>query len=126
MKNFNVSDLMKQFNDLTVIGSSHGLLCLYSCNQRMFVLWSPSIRKSVGIISPSYVDTCDDFGFTVCPVTNDPTIVKISYGPVTNGPWKVEMFTLSSKRWSVTECRNVPCELVRLKWSQVVIDRSIC
>ncbi|GJY03344.1 integrase, catalytic region, zinc finger, CCHC-type containing protein [Tanacetum coccineum] len=48
----NVTDTMKQFNDLKIIGSSHGLLCLHSYDKDMYVLWNPSIRKSLSIKIP--------------------------------------------------------------------------
>lgn len=113
----NVSALMKQFNAIDVIGYSRGLLCMYSVYKGgMLVLWNPSIRKSVGILSPSYVRACDVFGFAV---TNEPTIVKVSVS------WKVEIFTLSSKIWTVVPFSKPP-ELVTLhEGSQVVIDSCI-
>ena len=91
---------MKNFNDLRVIGSSHGLLCFYSRNKRMFVLWNPSLKKSVGIALPDYTKKgClpiikTSFGFMVCPVTSDPIIVDFSYRGVV--PIQVHIFTLSS------------------------------
>nr|GEV35341.1 Holliday junction resolvase MOC1, chloroplastic-like isoform X1 [Tanacetum cinerariifolium] len=72
---------------ISIVGYSRGL----------FVLWNPSIRRSVGILGPVYLFY--PFGFAVCSVTNEPTVVKISY------PWKVEIFALSSKRWAVIQCR---------------------
>ncbi|GJQ94763.1 hypothetical protein Tco_0005902 [Tanacetum coccineum] len=95
----NVSALMKQQNDTVVIGYSRGLLCLFAFDKwrrfsggtGMLVLWNPSLRRSVGILESGYFGV---FGFTVCPVTNEPTIVKISF------PWKVHIFTLSSKKWT--------------------------
>ncbi|GKD35622.1 hypothetical protein Tco_1251131, partial [Tanacetum coccineum] len=84
----NVSTLTKHLCELEVIGYSRGLLCFYGYGcWPMFVLWNASIRRSVGIVHGI-------FGFAVCPVTNEPTIVKYSY------PWIVEVYTLSSKRWT--------------------------
>ncbi|GKE05363.1 hypothetical protein Tco_1397381, partial [Tanacetum coccineum] len=84
----------------------------------MFVLWNASIRRSVGIVHRNLTD--DIFGFAVCPVTNEPTIVKYSY------PWIVDIFTLSSKRWTEIPCSK-PCKSIQFReWShgrsQVVID----
>nr|GEU86796.1 hypothetical protein [Tanacetum cinerariifolium] len=52
------------------------------------VVWNPSIRKSVDIVIPD-----DDppkpttlFAFAVCPVSSDPTVVKVSYGKINNVP----------------------------------------
>ncbi|GJS97571.1 F-box protein-like protein [Tanacetum coccineum] len=113
----NASTLMKHLRELEVIGYSRGLLCLYgTCTWSMFVLWNPSIRRSVGIVHGI-------FGFAVCPVTNEPTIVKYSY------PWIVEVYTLSSKRWTVIQCSK-PCKSIQFHErshgrSQVVIGSCI-
>ncbi|GJU15196.1 F-box protein-like protein [Tanacetum coccineum] len=118
----NASTLMKHLRELEVIGYSRGLLCLYgTCTWSMFVLWNPSIRRSVGIVHHNITDGV--FGFAVCPVTNEPTIVKYSY------PCIVEVFTLSSKRWTVIQC-NKPCKPVQFHErshgrSQVVIGSCI-
>ncbi|GJW41814.1 putative F-box protein [Tanacetum coccineum] len=99
----NVSTLTKHLCELEVIGYSRGLLCFYGYGcWPMFVLWNASIRRSVGIVHRNLTDGI--FGFAVCPVTNEPTIVKYSY------PWIVEVYTLSSKRWTdgdiVVNARN--------------------
>nr|GEV49760.1 hypothetical protein [Tanacetum cinerariifolium] len=76
----NVSDLVKQFHDLIVIGNSCGLWFFHGCKnfKCMIVIWNPSIRKSV-IVMPHITNTSlNDFDFGVCPSTNDPTIVVIS------------------------------------------------
>ncbi|GKF29143.1 hypothetical protein Tco_0095485, partial [Tanacetum coccineum] len=75
----NVTDAMKQFNDLKVIGSSHGLLCLHSYEEDMYVLWNPSIRKSLSIKIPLVPFKHGFLGFAVCPIKNDPTVVMITY-----------------------------------------------
>ncbi|GJV25953.1 reverse transcriptase domain-containing protein [Tanacetum coccineum] len=132
-----VPDLIKQLEDFSkVVGSSHGLWCLYGntdSGKRMVVLWNPSIRKSIGIVvpyvfsGPPYKTTV--FGFGVCPVTCDPTIVKISYADrndMDSIPWQVEIFTLSSKRWEMIPSGNLPRQSIRLKsLTQVAIDRFI-
>ncbi|GJV58084.1 F-box protein-like protein [Tanacetum coccineum] len=134
-----VSDLIKQFQQFSiVVGSSCGSWCLEGniSGRNMLVLWNPSIRRSVAIVVPydfSYpYKTTTFFGFGVCPVTNDPTIVKISYIDIfskminsDNMHWNVEIFTLSSKRWEMIPNSNLPRESIRLRSSQVVIDRFI-
>ncbi|GKD51657.1 hypothetical protein Tco_1280633 [Tanacetum coccineum] len=62
--------------DTIVIGSSGGLFCLYALDKAMLVVWNPSIRRSVGIVAPRIFEV---FGFVVCPVSNDPTVVKILF-----------------------------------------------
>ncbi|GKB27294.1 reverse transcriptase domain-containing protein [Tanacetum coccineum] len=132
-----VSDLIKQLEKFSeVVGSSHGLWCLFGYHdsgKSILVLWNPSIRKSVGIVVPydfnmfPYKTTV--FGFGVCPVTCDPTIVRISYvdtNDMDSVPWDVEFFTLSSKRWEMIPTSSLPRQSTRLKIStQVVIDRFI-
>nr|GEU50562.1 hypothetical protein [Tanacetum cinerariifolium] len=108
--------------DSCVVGSSYGLWCFYmkkESKREMIVLWNPSIRKSIGILLPNHVQTGHVFGFAVCPVTTDPTIVKIMY------PWKVEIFTLSSKRWTMTPCSNLPRNSIRFRQPSHVIGRCI-
>ncbi|GJY56323.1 retrovirus-related pol polyprotein from transposon TNT 1-94 [Tanacetum coccineum] len=81
------------------------------------ILGSFEIRRPVGIVGTAYL--FDLFGFAVCPVTNEPTIVKLVY------PWKAEIFTLSSKRWTVIQCSK-PRESASLhEGMQVVIDSCI-
>ncbi|KAJ0772069.1 putative F-box domain-containing protein [Helianthus annuus] len=60
----------------TLLGCSHGLVCLFNYWKRLVVLWNPSIRKSFGIALPDGVDA---LGFGVCPQTSDPKIVKITH-----------------------------------------------
>ncbi|GKC34655.1 F-box protein-like protein [Tanacetum coccineum] len=129
----NVSALMKPIRFLHLVGYSRGLLCFHASfvKDGMLVLWNPSIRRSVsilgsfevrrpvGIIESPYL--FDLFGFAVCPVTNEPTIVKLVY------PWKAEIFTLTSKVWTVIQC-NKPCECDSIslhEGRQVVIDSCI-
>ncbi|GJR98446.1 F-box protein-like protein [Tanacetum coccineum] len=131
----NVPALMKQIKFLLVIGYSRGLLCFHASFEKkgMLVLWNPSIRRSVSIIGSFEVRRpitfigspylFDLFGFAVCPVSNEPTIVKLVY------PWKAEIFTLSSKVWTVIQCskpRDRECESVSIhEGMQVVIDSCI-
>ncbi|GJT58335.1 hypothetical protein Tco_0993389 [Tanacetum coccineum] len=79
------------------------------------------VRKTVGIrvLSSGYFD----LGFGVCPVNNDPTVLKISYNP-----WHVEVFTLSSGVWSLIPSSDLPRESIRLDSSTqivILIDRFI-
>lgn len=72
-------------------------------------------------------------GFGVCPVNNDPTIVKISCVDMiwkmknmatVSIPWQVQVFTLSSGNWTIISS-NLPRESIRVKWCRVIIDRFI-
>ncbi|KAL4578967.1 hypothetical protein LXL04_015102 [Taraxacum kok-saghyz] len=100
--------LAKQYKDLRVIGSSHGLLCLYSrpsfsSETGMAALWNPSIRKSVGVAVPRQLGwgfSCSILGFGVNPITSDPTIVNIpSVSQEMNSMAAIEVFTLSTGTW---------------------------
>nr|GEU79148.1 hypothetical protein [Tanacetum cinerariifolium] len=135
----NVSDLVKPFRALKVIGSSCGLWCLHCYKNwptEMVVIWNPSIRKSVCIVVPCVLTrafgTLNHFGFGVCPSTCDPTIVKISYFDRSlarkkdTAKWQVEIFTLSSKTWKMIPSSNLPRESITFQFStQVAIDRFI-
>ncbi|GKB87216.1 retrovirus-related pol polyprotein from transposon TNT 1-94 [Tanacetum coccineum] len=121
-----MSPLLKQYVSKGV-GACHGLLCLYGFHSGykkwMLVIWNPSIGKSFGIVSPMMFDATH-YGFGVCPVTKDPTIVKIKHK--FGMPRHVEVFTLSSRVWNVIPSSNMPCDTVRLSSrTQVVIDRFI-
>ncbi|GJX87327.1 probable galacturonosyltransferase 7 isoform X2 [Tanacetum coccineum] len=64
------------------------------------------------------------YGFGVCPVTSDPTVVKFLC--VDNMPRHVEVFTLSSGVWNVIPRSNWLRESIELNAStEVVIDRYI-
>ncbi|GJZ62703.1 probable galacturonosyltransferase 7 isoform X2 [Tanacetum coccineum] len=125
---FVVSPLLKYcyfWDPCGVIGACHGLLCLFGCYQYEYtlVIWNPSIGKSFGIeipIDDSKTLYETSFGFGVCPVTSDPTVVKFVL------PWHVEVFTLSSGVWNVIPSGNLPRQTIRLETStQVVIGKFI-
>ncbi|GJX62156.1 reverse transcriptase domain-containing protein [Tanacetum coccineum] len=134
----NVSDLVKRFHDIIVIGSPCCLWCLHGCENfstEIVFIWNPSIRKSVGIVLPRSLNTLPDhepsIGFGVCPSTYDPTIVGISY-PYWNSEnmdtdkWQVQIFTLSSKTWKMISSSNTPCGSIEIRQTtQVAIDRFI-
>ncbi|GJU89066.1 hypothetical protein Tco_1301489, partial [Tanacetum coccineum] len=111
-----VPDLIQQLKgDKIVVGMSRGLFCMHGLDinsgRGTIVIWNPSIRKSVGILVPDHVPhkfDFDKYGFGVCPVTCDPTIIKISY-PAQSITWQVKIFTLSSKRWNlIIPSSNLP------------------
>ncbi|GJY38304.1 hypothetical protein Tco_0424668, partial [Tanacetum coccineum] len=92
---FVMSPLLKRYHVSYIVGACHGLLCLLCDNRlndkRMAVIWNPCIGKSIGIVpytySQSQTYSADQlvFGFGVCPVTRDPTVVKIK--PGNRKPW---------------------------------------
>lgn len=133
--------LAKHYKDLRVVGSSQGLLCLYdferdrSCYKSataMVVLWNPSIRKSIGVVVPrvsgwGFRHTV--LGFGVCPITNDPMIVKITnvsmeMRSTTGVHWAVEVYTLSTGSWRIPTSK-LPDKPVTVRWNPVVIDKFI-
>ncbi|GJZ10297.1 hypothetical protein Tco_0545056 [Tanacetum coccineum] len=124
---FVMSPLVKQYYFSFVVGACHGLLCMYGFhdgyNQPLLVIWNPSIGKLFGIAVP--VDfTQTVYGFGVCPVTKDPTVVKIIQ--THNKPWHVEVFTLSSRVWNVIPSSKLPHESIILdQKTHVVIDKLI-
>lgn len=126
-----VSPLIKQLHVCNFVGACHGLLCLFCYSnvyyKNMVVIWNPCIRKSFGIVVPRY-DPQLVFGFAVCPINRDPTVVKIKHEGF-GMPWHVEVFTLSSGVWNVIPTGNLPRQTIRLANSDnsthVVIDRFI-
>ncbi|GKA21173.1 probable galacturonosyltransferase 7 isoform X2 [Tanacetum coccineum] len=123
-----VSPLFKQCCVSSVVGACHGLLCLYGLHRYykkwMLVIWNPSIGKSFGIpATRRQTFNWTHYGFGVCPVTKDPTVVKIKQE--IGMRWHVEVFTLSSRVWNVIQCSNILSASVRLWKTQVVIDRFI-
>ncbi|GJX59467.1 probable galacturonosyltransferase 7 isoform X2 [Tanacetum coccineum] len=126
VQEFVLSPLLKQYSVYRVVGACHGLLCLFGFHighqKYMVVIWNPSIRKSFGICTAPLFGI--DIGFGVCPVTKDPTFVKIKCK--IGMPWHVEVFTLSSRVWNVIPCSKLPRESIKPDTStQVVIDTFI-
>ncbi|GJY11810.1 F-box protein-like protein [Tanacetum coccineum] len=118
--------LIKELNYSIVVGSCNGLFCVYGVNngRNMVVLWNPSVRKCVGIVVPPVpYDKLAGFGFGVCPVTNDPMIVRIPW--VIDTSKQVEFFTLSSGVWNVIPSSNMYRDLTVISATHVVINRFI-
>ncbi|KAM0054621.1 putative F-box domain-containing protein [Helianthus debilis subsp. tardiflorus] len=95
----------------SIIGSSHGLLCFYGCDN-------------------SYPGTSIGSAVIFNPKHKDPKIVKIIHTAndrdiksVDRIPWQVEVFTLSTKTWrSPYSSSNVPSESIYIYMNQVVVD----
>nr|KAJ0196180.1 hypothetical protein LSAT_V11C700343930 [Lactuca sativa] len=114
---------------LRLLGSSHGLLCLYHSHHnpatKMVVLWNPLIRKSIVVDVPKQPYVC----FGVCPLTCDPKIISIyqiwdEANIETSFRCKVMVYTLSSGKWR-TLSSNLPTKPIRHFWLMVVTDRFI-
>nr|XP_043633024.1 putative F-box protein At1g47790 [Erigeron canadensis] len=101
-----VPDSVNKFSpDSKIVGSSHGLFCVYDDKMSNVVIWNPSLRKTVDIAVPN-VSREKSYrtivGFGVCPGNLDPKLVKIRYVSDwsklkdVNTSTQVEVFTLSS------------------------------
>ncbi|GJX21657.1 F-box domain containing protein [Tanacetum coccineum] len=115
---------------LKPVASSEGVWCFSFLENSFLLLWNPSIKKSVGISVPNYTLQPDSpkmiFGFGICPVTLEPTILKINYPLYTDGPWYVSVSTLSSRTWYNLDYDCLPRPSIRIKRSgQAVIDGKI-
>ncbi|XP_076882894.1 uncharacterized protein LOC143531491 [Bidens hawaiensis] len=121
------SDLLKMPFVLSSLG-------YYEWKDSMFVLWNPSIRKSVALSVPDVSDLNDGqtlIAFGVCPRTSDPKIVNINFHILSTlddtifSPWQVGVYTLSSRAWrsipTVSHSRNT----IQLMQNQVVVDEFI-
>ncbi|XP_071734304.1 F-box protein CPR1-like [Rutidosis leptorrhynchoides] len=132
---------LNQIEGSTVAGTSDGLLCFYgTVDSGLYkaVIWNPSIRKAVDVPMPNMLqnyqyDTFVRFG--VRQDTLDPMIVTMTFNHDWNDcngidtvPWKVEVFTLSSRTWRRTLCSSSDVlrgDGVRFERSQVVIGGFI-
>ncbi|PWA59464.1 F-box domain-containing protein [Artemisia annua] len=119
-----------QLQTLKPIASSEGVWCFTYGSNMMVVLWNPSIKISVGIFVPSFLNQPDSpkmvIGFGVRPDTLDPTILKINYPYYGQGPWYVSVYTLSTRRWENLENDHLPHETIRIKRSgQAVVGGKI-
>ncbi|XP_071717867.1 F-box protein At3g07870-like [Rutidosis leptorrhynchoides] len=110
------------------VGSSYGLLCFTGfylgedddCYNR-YIIWNPSIRKSVTIDVPYYKHVV--VGFGVCPKSLDPKIVRIKIFKVpydynlgdTHMVWRVKVFTLNGGVW------RRPLTKLPSKWFNVYV-----
>ncbi|GJV46018.1 probable galacturonosyltransferase 7 isoform X2 [Tanacetum coccineum] len=129
---FVMSPLLKQYSSVSfVVGTCHGLMALYCYHnvykcKRILVIWNPFIGKSFGIALPIYdpnIYIPTAYGIGVCPVTSDPTVVKIV--DVNNMPLHVEVFTLSSGVWNVIRGDHLSRQSIKLYSSGQAVDRFI-
>ncbi|MFS7979902.1 putative F-box domain-containing protein [Helianthus anomalus] len=117
----------------TIIGTSHGLFCLYG-DRRLHVprggkavIWNPSIRKAVVVdvrTNPKMVEISRTVvGFGVCRETTDPKIVNIRHGTNVLGLRcvQVEVFTVSTGAWRTPYSSNLPRTSVYVNEESVVV-----
>ncbi|PWA41546.1 F-box domain-containing protein [Artemisia annua] len=115
------TDLM--LHTLKPVATSEGVWCFSYVDNVMIVLWNPSIKRSVGVLVPSYMYQPDSpkmvFGFGVRPDTLDPTILKINYPYYGEGPWhdseSSRILPLPTVLSSESSCHMALCDwLVRI------------
>ncbi|KAJ0781539.1 putative F-box domain-containing protein [Helianthus annuus] len=121
-------------NNPRLIGTSHGLLCLYSYSDDMVVIWNLCIRKVVAVVLYNVehdAGSWDYLGFGVCRETNDPKIIRIrsvtwcDINGLSYVPWQVEVFPLSTGAWRTPFSTNFPSKSIYFRfenYDQVVID----
>ncbi|KAJ0568608.1 putative F-box domain-containing protein [Helianthus annuus] len=117
-----------------IIGSSHGLMCLYSDYGETAVVWNISIRKAVAVNVPNVGDYYRYeavLGFGVCGETSDPKIVKITpivMDSTSSMPWQIDVFTLSTGAWRRPYSTNLPRKSLNFDCSLlgVVVDGDFC
>lgn len=99
---------LKQLVLPDIVGITQGLVCFYCADNKLTIVWNPSIRKSIVVTMP---DT-QFVGFGVCRVTTDPKIVAIKQlwdksNTEANYRCEVMVYTLSSGRWRILSS-NLP------------------
>nr|XP_043632990.1 F-box/kelch-repeat protein At3g23880-like [Erigeron canadensis] len=131
-----VPDSVNKFrHDSIIVGTSHGLFCVYEEKTSTAVIWNPCIRKTVVIAVPNLLPEkyyWTVVGFGVCPRNLDPKLVKISYVSAfgrlkdVNASTQVEVFTLSSGgTWRSPLSINLPHISIDFGYSQAVVDGFI-
>ncbi|KAK1408491.1 hypothetical protein QVD17_40319 [Tagetes erecta] len=131
---FNTPLLLKMLQNLTIVGCSHGLLCLLGfypkTRKYMAVFWNLSMTRVIPIVMPNVVynktfDTC--ISFSVCRATTDPKIIKITYiksasdiESISCIPCQVEVFSLSTGAWRSPHS-NLPRKSI-IFYGDVAID----
>ncbi|KAK9077309.1 hypothetical protein SSX86_005646 [Deinandra increscens subsp. villosa] len=126
-------ELVNMLKSSSIIGSSHGLLCLsgyfrdssHLPETEVAILWNVSVRKAVSVVLPHVKGHPADLGFGVCSYTKDPKIVYIRHiigeeDQETIGR-QVEIFALSTGAWRSLH-NNLPRNSVEFFRLQVVID----
>nr|GEY16945.1 hypothetical protein [Tanacetum cinerariifolium] len=118
----------------TLVGSSHGLLCIDSYERSKVIILNPSIRKSIAIDVPSQPYTFFYYttvvGFGVCPLTLDPKIIMIPHYNKKDSTFRlsrvevIKVFSLSSRAWRRPSI-NLPRANMTLETPKVVIDGFI-
>nr|GEX01920.1 hypothetical protein [Tanacetum cinerariifolium] len=113
----------------SLLGSSQGLFFFYKLYNSQFVLWNPTIKKSVAIDLPTNDDELDivpdhrtTIAFGVCPNTLDAKLVKItSENPFVSITTviQVEVYTLSSRVWRILASNLPQKSLMFLDWVDV-------
>ncbi|GKC15877.1 F-box domain containing protein [Tanacetum coccineum] len=106
-----------------LLGSVNGVVGFdewHKGDDRMVVLWNPSIRKAVripifNVLESPYIHP---IGLGVCPDTNDPVLVKIEVVETPSLCWVVQVFTLSSCVWNT----GAPFKPCRFMWDYVFVD----
>nr|GEU41300.1 hypothetical protein [Tanacetum cinerariifolium] len=105
---------VRLLNYISTLTSVNGLLCFYGSrkgvlDEKIAVLWNPSIRKAVGVAISNSLRIQDGLtfvGFGVCPNTCDPKLVRINTIGYPTVNWEVEVFMLSTRVWKSVS--NIP------------------
>ncbi|XP_071717868.1 F-box only protein 8-like [Rutidosis leptorrhynchoides] len=125
---------LRKRKQMKFVGCSYGLLCYagrYLSSEdddyfNCYVIWNPTIRKSV-VINALYNKRIY-VGFGVCPNTLDPKIVRINiihvsrddvqYDDNKDKVWRVEVFTLRGRVW------RSPLTKLPRKWLKIDLYRK--
>ncbi|XP_050211063.1 F-box/kelch-repeat protein At3g06240-like [Mercurialis annua] len=96
-------------NDVWMVGSCNGLICLSSPTFKRLIVWNPTIGE---FITTSYTEICEGltnfFGFGFDKKTSDYKVVRIVYAFAnTASPPIADIFELSSNSWKTVTGKNL-------------------
>ncbi|KAK9922839.1 hypothetical protein M0R45_031283 [Rubus argutus] len=122
---------VKSFNEcFRIVGSCNGLVLLsddYLTETNTFILWNPSIRKSVTLPKPHMPQSqhYTGYGFGFDSKKNDYKIVQLVYEGHNRAIPEIKLYSLNSGSWKSITAASPKYEISRSMWSQVFVNGSI-
>ncbi|XP_050382001.1 F-box/kelch-repeat protein At3g23880-like [Argentina anserina] len=121
----------KSFNEcFRIVGSCNGLILLsddYLTETNTFILWNPSIRKSMTLHKPHIPDTQyhTGYGFGFDAKRDDYKILQLLYEGHNSAGLEVAVYSLNSGSWKSSTAAPPKYEIAKTMWSQVFVNDFI-